>query len=447
VSEGSSIQGGQVRVQAPRDTSSTVGLGSRREFVWSGQWHGRLLLSIMLIAAAMPVRLGNGLPVVNSVSVLDLVLVVAAATLFFDLSYRPLDLGYGQVFALLAIPLFASFISIIWSHSPTLTGRYVLDTIEGLVAYLFVVRELSALSTDRIVRYIERFSYLLIIPAVLLLFKVPGFEPRLDDVSHTSGSYLTFFTRLSHPVLGGSNNLAGVLAFYAPILIYWGHVRSDRRITVAGYVTVTAIFLTLSRGTLLAFVIGGIVYALVMIGRRPARRANVTSKIAVIGVVGAAAIGGFYALNPETHALFKDRFTLANVSSRWELITLARTEIADHPVLGFGAGVSTDDVPSLQEGVHNTLLQQIIYFGIPLGVFVFVALCGLAAFFFARARSTPIAGVLAFVITVQLVSYLFESSFEGTVLRVLFYVSIGFAVGLLRSAESPRSDSPAVGVP
>ena len=37
---------------------------------------------------------------------------------------------------------------------------------------------------------------------------------------------------------------------------------------------------------------------------------------------------------------------------------------------------------------------------------------------------------------VQLVIFLFEASFEGTVLRVLFYLSIAMAAALLRSVEA-----------
>ena len=92
--------------------------------------------------------------------------------------------------------------------------------------------------------------------------------------------------------------------------------------------------------------------------------------------------------------------------------------------------------------MHNTFLQQAVYFGIPLGVLVSAALIGLAGFFLARRRRAAIAGVLAYVLLVQLVSFAFEASFEGTVLRVLFYMSIGMAVALLRSVESERAAAP-----
>ena len=55
------------------------------------------------------------------------------------------------------------------------------------------------------------------------------------------------------------------------------------------------------------------------------------------------------------------------------------------------------------------------------------------------------AGAIAYVLIVQLVLFLFESSFEGTVLRVLFYLSIGLAVALLRAIERESGATVAAG--
>jgi hypothetical protein len=86
-------------------------------------------------------------------------------------------------------------------------------------------------------------------------------------------------------------------------------------------------------------------------------------------------------------------------------------------------------------------VQQILYYGIPIGVVVSVALWMLPAFF--RRRPTqPLGGVIAYTLVVQLTLFLFESSFEGTVLRVLFYLSVGLATALLRTVD--RDDGTAV---
>jgi O-antigen ligase len=85
--------------------------------------------------------------------------------------------------------------------------------------------------------------------------------------------------------------------------------------------------------------------------------------------------------------------------------------------------------------VHNTFVQQALYYGLPLGLVISLALCGIAGVFLARRHATAIAGVIAYALMVQLISFLFESSFEGSVLRVLFYMSVGLATALLRAVE------------
>jgi hypothetical protein len=402
---------------------------------------------IVLVAAAMPVRIADSFPIVNSVSILDILIVIAAGTLFLDLAFRPPDIGYPQLFWLLCFPFFVSIASLVWSQDRPETLRASFSYGEGLIAYLFVVRELSYLPSARVITYVKRYAYLLIIPGVLLLLHVPGFAPDLPGVKHSSGDYISYYSRLSHPVLGRSNNLAAVLAFFVPLLVYWGHTRHDRGIRRAGYIALLAIFLTLSRGTLLAFVIAGLLYAPFASGsRRKARGGGVGRRVGLAVVLGVVAIATFDALNPATHEFFRGRLTLANVSGRSELLSMSLPKLENRPLLGYGSGVTPDHDPLLAEGVHNTFVQQALSFGLPLGLLVSLALLGIAGAFFARRGSTALAGVIGYTVLVQLVSFLFEASFEGTVLRVLFYLSVGLAAGLLRATEA-ESRSVAPGIP
>jgi O-antigen ligase len=406
----------------------------------------RIALMAALVAAAMPIRIYGSFPVVGSVSVLDLVLVLAAVTLFLDMAFRPVDRGYRELFWLLCLPLAVSAISIAWSQDPLASVRAWLIYAEGLVAYLFVIRELGGLPPARIIVYIRRYAYLLIVPAVLLLLHVPGFGPQERGLSHLSGDYTSYWTRLSHPVLGRSNNLATVLALLAPLLVYWGHTRRDRRVTLAGFITMLAIVLTLSRGVLLAFVLAGLLYAPFALGRKSGQRA-LGGKVTALVALGAIAVGVFYSVNPATHEFINDRFSLANISARSELVSAAWSKVADRPLLGYGAGATPDQDPLLEAGAHNTYLQQVLYFGLPLGLVVSGALVGIAAVFISRRRSTALAGVIAYAVIVQLVIGLFESSFEGTTLRILFYLSIGLATAFARAAESESPPTPSRRVP
>jgi O-antigen ligase len=421
----------------------------------------------VLLAAAMPVRLFHALPVIGSASILDLLLIAAAVTLFMDLAFRPIDVGYRELFLLLSIPLIFATASLVWSADRTATLRTMLIYAESLIAYLFVVRELSGLTPARIITYIKRYSYLLIIPGLLLLLHVPGFEPR-TEAGPTSGDYLGYFTRFSHPILGSSNNLATPLAFFAPILLYWGHTRKDRKATTAAFVSLIAIALTQSRGILLAFALAGLLYAPLAVRRQHAGVRGMGPKIVATVVVGIAAFGVYYGLNSSTREFFNDRLTLANVTERSELISLSLRSIASKPLAGYGAGVAPEvdvatspgqvtsldpfsNLPVQTTGgseldVHNTFLQQAVYFGIPAALLISLALCGTAGVFLGRRRSIPLAGVIGYALMVQLVSFVFEASFEGTVLRVLFYLSVGLATALLRSAElEPQARIPRTG--
>jgi hypothetical protein len=422
----------------------------------------------VLVAAAMPVRVFQSVPVVSSASVLDVLLIVVGATLFLDLAFRPVETGYRALFWLLCLPLVFTTVSLTWSADRNATVRAALVYAEGLVAYLFVLRELTGVSPVRVITYIKRYAYLLIVPGVLLLLHVPGFAPAEPGLDHSSGDYLSYYSRLSHPVLGRSNNLATVLAFFAPILLYWGHTRHDRRFTRAGLIIGIAICATLSRGVLLAFVIAALLYTPFADRRHRAADKGLGMKVAATVALGALATGVFYIVNAPTNDFFKDRLSIKNVEQRGELYSSAFQEIATNPLLGLGSGVgravsltnpstkaATLDLynavpptnPTAQQprvDVHNTYLQQAVYYGLPMGLLISLALCGIAGVFLARRRAFALAGVIGYALMVELISFLFESSFEGTVLRVLFYMSVGLATALLRAVEvesTPAGDS------
>jgi hypothetical protein len=418
----------------------------------------------VIIAAAMPVRLFDDIPIVGSISVLDMLVVVAATTLFLDMGFRDINVGYKSLFALLCIPLGLSLISVVWSQNRLATLTEILIYAECLVAYLFVVRELDGLRPDRVMTYVKRYAYLLIIPGILLLLRVPGFGPP-EDIDPLSGDYTSYYTRLSHPVLGRANNLATVLAFLAPLLLYWGHVRGNRGFTRAGFIVVLAILATLSRGVLLALVLVALAYAVVLLpGRKPG---GVTSGGVIGKSVGGVAMGvgviaALYMLNPPTRDFFSDRLTSVTIESRAELTSFALRGIAERPLLGYGGGVTPPQDPPTAEDVvdilaftpdaviapapnvgrvdvHNTYLQQMLYFGLPLGLLLSVALGLIAMVFIMRRHSTPVAQVIGYAVLVQLVVFASQSSFEGSVLRVLFCLSLGLAVGLLRAVEPAAS--------
>jgi O-antigen ligase len=409
----------------------------------------RIALTLLLVAAAMPVRLPVRVPVVGSVSVLDLVLIALLVTLFLDLPWRRLSWGPRPLAIALLIPPAVSALSMLWTQDRNATLRSTIVYAEAVIAYLVVLRELEGLSAARVVPFLRRYAWLVTLPAVLLLLHVPGFQPEEAGLSTTSGDYLSYYTRLSHPVLGRSNNLATVLAILVPPLLYWGHTRRDRRATTAGLIALTAVVLTLSRGVLVAFAVGGLGYLLLL--RRPpgSPRRPVLGKIVAATLGLAAAAAALYELNPDTREFFLGRLSPANVARRADLYSVAFQKIAERPLLGYGAGAVPDRDPALFVDVHNTYLQQLLYYGLPLGILVGVAIAALPIFFVARRWRTPVAGAVAYALLVEAISFAFESSFEGTALRVIFYLTLGLLVGLVRAARAetvrPEAAGPGAG--
>lgn len=395
----------------------------------------RVALMAVLVAAAMPIRIPVSVPLIHSVSVLDLALLAVALTLLLDCAVRPPDVGYPKLFALLCVPLGICALSMLWSQDRAATARSLLIYAEGVIAYLFVVRELAGASALRVMTYLKRYTYLVIAPALLLLLHVPGFAPEDPTLSTTSGAYLSYYTRLSHPVLGRSNSLATLLAFFVPILLFWGHQHHDRRFTCAGVVGVIAVAATLSRGVGVALLVVALLAAL---GSALRRREAEPRTVAKVTGVAAAIIAGMvllYEFNPYTRQFSDARFSAANALVRWDYARAALGKIALRPLLGYGGGAVPDHDALLALGVHDTYLQQVVYYGLVLGVAACACLVGVSVFFFSRAQRTPVARVVGFTVLAQLLVFVTESSFEGTVLRVLFYLSVGMAAALLRASE------------
>src|SRR3954454_2464755 len=91
----------------------------------------RIALTAVLLAAAMPVRISDTFPIVNSVSILDILLLAAAATLFLDLAFRPIDPGHRRLFRILCVPLVHSLPSLVCSQDRAATVCSTIIYAEG----------------------------------------------------------------------------------------------------------------------------------------------------------------------------------------------------------------------------------------------------------------------------------------------------------------------------
>ena len=412
----------------------------------------RIALMLVLVVAAMPVRLPIPVPIVGSASILDVVLLAMLGSLLLDLPWRPLDWGYRPLGALLSVAPVISAISLVWSQDRAATLNSTIAYVEALVAYLFVIRELEGVTPQRVITYIQRYALLVTIPGVLLLLGVPGFAPQEPGLSETSGDYISYFTRLSHPVLGRSNSLATVLVMLVPPLLYWGHTRKNLPATMVGTLTLFALVATQSRGVALAAAIAGLGYLVLM--RRPAGRPRrrVLGKVVVATIGLAAGAAAMYELNAPTREFAGARLSTENVTLRAELYRQASEAVMARPLLGYGEDAASSTNGALAVDVHNSYVQQMVNFGLPLGILAGLAIAAIPVVFLMRRAVNPLAGAAGFAVLTEIIAFSFESSYEGAVLRVIFYLSLGLLAGLLRAVESetslhPTSRPPPGGVP
>ncbi len=397
-----------------------------------------LLLVLLLLAAAAPVRFGYGLPLVGSVSFLDVMTgVVGLALAARVLHERRLQVGYPLLFGLLCVPFLAAVVSLLWSQDPSTTLREILSLLQGLLLYLYAVGATERAGAEGTLRWLRRSVYLLLAPPVLMLVGVPGFQPQEPGVAATSVDYIGYFTRLSHPFIGRSNNLASVLAFFPFVLAWWGMHRGDRRASRAAVVAVAAIALTLSRGVLGSLLLGTVLYLLV--ARPPigllARRT--VSLGLLLGLAGAL----FLAFNTQARELLDTRLQAASIEDRTALVELALEKIEQRPVVGYGGGVTPEAEPALEAGVHNTYVQQLLSYGAPLGLLVIASLGLTSVFFLCRHKPGTPARAIGFTLLVQLLVFGSQSSFEGVVVRAIFFLFVGVVTGLLQEEER-RSAAP-----
>jgi O-antigen ligase len=395
----------------------------------------QVALGLLILAAAFPFRfnVGGG----YTASILDVAVGVGIVPLLFMaavpgvLTWPPRSLVVAA-----AVPSALTLLSLVWTRSFTQSALWLVSWLECLVVLLLVSTVLRDQYPRIVVRWIARFGVLLLVPPVLMYAGAAAFQPPAS-IDPASGDYLSYFARFSHPFIGRSNNIATLLGVLFVPLVYWSaRYRTHRLATV---LIGSAVLLTLSRGVILAVAIASIL--LVVRSREQAGR--VTRRLAAPLIVGAVLLVAAVIYNPIIAENITSRLDTSNVAARSSLLSTAWAAVSISPLLGQGAGVG--------ENVHNTYVQQVVYFGIPLGA--------LAAWFIARAaRSLFAHGDLGRAaglgIVAALVSFLVESSLEGVLLRPELFLCFGLVAALATSSrvvgssdldEDPRGDGGEVG--
>ena len=131
---------------------------------------------------------------------------------------------------------------------------------------------------------------------------------------------------------------------------------------------------------------------------------------------------------------------MINIDYRLEAWRAVWGALADRPFWCFGAGVSLSEVTgSLLQNAHNAFLAQLFYFGLPGGLLVGVSILSLPVIFsrwrLSGSKARIMRRSIVFSLATQILIFLSQASFEGSVLRVVFYFSVGASVMLLKALE------------
>lgn len=406
----------------------------------------RWLALLLILCAAFPLRVRYEFLVFDSFSILDVVLLLTPILLLFVVLDRggAFTLGDRGVGAVLAIPIVLATLSLIWSQDRAQTFYYLINMALAYAAYLFVVNVLSGQPPDFIARLMAAFVVVTSVVALLSTLNIPGFAPSPYGLTPGSPEYMAFkasyHSRLSHPLWGLSNNLASVLAFFPLIFITYGLEARRRGYVALATFVLTCIFLTLSRGVGLAVLAGAAVFTVAA----PRALPRTVFAIATAGVLFSAVLYSGFQYNEYVRRYLAARLTYVNIAARIDMFEIALEKIRDAPVLGYGAGVVPDREPALMGGSHNTYLESWMHFGLPLGTLFSLSLFALAMFIYRHRHDTPgtlLPTAVAATVLIQLLIFTNQASFEGTLLRVLFYLTIGLGIALLASARA-RSPFP-----
>jgi hypothetical protein len=408
-----------------------------------------ILLWMVLVAAAIPYRFWIPGGPFQSFSVLEVVLIVAGIRIIPSLLRGPVFQRRERVtLLLLSLPAVICLLSMFWSGDPSLTLKETLIYLESVIAYLVAYVFMRRLSPDRILVMSGIFIILILAPCALAALDVPGFSfaptETLGPASQARVDMLVSFkSRLSSPFIGLSNDLAGVLAFFIPILFMGARCYGSRFLLYSGFLALVGCVLTQSRGVNLVTLLCGI--GLLFAAKRVFRNFAHLFKAVALGVVvvtfATIAVYLYFSNSPLSAAQLPDRMVVSQefagrlTKARWGVAV-----IAEAPFLGYGANA----VPGLADigALHNSYLIQFASYGLLLGTLANVCLiafpCPTLFTATSGVREHLLAKALGYSMVGQVLIYSVETSFQASVVRVLCYFSFGIGGALLYAAKRQR---------
>lgn len=400
-------------------------------------------LVFLVVILLFPYRVEYSWGFFSTLSILDIALLISfPVVVVLAIARGSVAVADRRIFVVLAMPLVFAVISLAWSIN-------ISATVKSIVVYgAPVVALLLAADFGRNHSPSQLCLFFVVISCSLFLGSffsyVPGSPLRpewtMPESQLTDGGFLlSYHARLSHPFLGLSNSFATILAMLLPIILFireTGFWRRSSWWTAA--MLVGAIMASGSRGVILAVVTAyaAVLFRKLMVsGRIPGQ-----GILLVVAALGITAL--FVLLSPDALRHLADRFSMANVTSRWDAYA-AVFDVLHQTPWGVGSGVSLAECSAVAlTSVHNAYLQHFLWFGWVGGFVLNIVLLALPALILLiPVRSKVARGAkraVAMSVTVLLLINLTQASWEGSVLRVWIYFVIGLGLVIIKKADLPR---------
>ena len=317
--------------------------------------------------------------------------------------------------------------------------RYFIASLAALNGWLIF----SRITLRQSMRLLLVLLVIMLASSAAMYAGVPGFEFYAlhdDTVLSTDRAMMlaSLYTRLSHPFLGLSNDVAPIFSFL--VFAFYGFTVVKRSLRY-GCITILALFCLIATGSRaqIALTLVALCIYEVMV-RRSATR--ILGALVFAGILFSIALSSPFFQDivnlTEFASNVESRLSFSNVTSRLEYIPIATQEIERNWWLGYGGGISGQRA-ELAYGTHNFLLQLWLYYGVVMGTLGAVFLSMPIFYFYQRAaRSTigehaSLQAALMLGWLVLIAAALTQTFFDAALPRIVlfFFAGIGFAMSQL----------------
>jgi hypothetical protein len=400
---------------------------------------------ILTASIACPLRFAAPFGMAESFSLLDVALVVSVLVLYW--SGRRLSVVSTGVFMVLALPALLGILSLVWTQSVGSTLKYVVSVSEAVTAFLVGATVYAGLTPSAGGRRLVAIAWGIGIVGGLSYTGLSWFDPaELFADLRVEGELelflMSYRMRFSHPFLGLSNNVATILTFLLFLLVGLWTLHKEGTFLAGAILSFVLTLMTLSRGIIVALLLSLVGLWIISRGARASLGYFLVSLSAVVGLVIVLLPRAFYLEDVPRgvtlEEILESRLHMVEGAGRTAKLGVAQIKIAGAPLLGYGGGVAADGDVSLSGGVHNTYVEQVLYYGVPLGLIMGGALLSLPIQVFAMARQARASRGLflsiAFGLVAELLVFLLHPSFEAHLLRVIVYFLLGAGLAIGRTA-------------